>query len=337
MKWKLATVLILTTACLVWFLWGIDRDVVQVSLEGLRWRYIAATLLAYTAVHGFRSLRLAALVGHGVTVAGVFSVNCIGYLAINVVPLRLGEFVRPYLLLEQHGVPFGASVAGVFVERLLDLASLVAMLLLVTWAVDLPAGGVVIEGVDVVQAGQLLAGAVVAVGAVGLLVIVLGGARLIALVRALTGWMPVLGERLPGFLAAFQEGVRELAGAPKRAAWVLFNTVAMWTTQVGGVWLALMAFADVPHGWDVALTNWSVTLSGMTVMPTPGFFGSFEAFCAAGLVLFGVDGDLARTFAVINHLTLFGFTVGIGLLFLLKEGLSLGGIIQQSREAAGAG
>jgi len=103
---------------------------------------------------------------------------------------------------------------------------------------------------------------------------------------------------------------------------------------VGGVWFVLMAFADVPHGWDVALTNWSVTLSGMTVMPTPGFFGSFEAFCTAGLVLFGVDGDLARTFAVVNHLTLFGFTVGIGLAFLLKEGLSLGAVIRSSREAA---
>ena len=334
MKWKLSAVLLLTVLCLVWFLWDIDRDVVQVSLEGLRWRYIAATLVAYTAVHGFRSVRLAALVGHGVTVAGVFSVNCIGYLAINVVPLRLGEFVRPYLLLEQHGVPFGASVAGVFVERLLDLASLVVMLLLVTWAVELPAGGVVIEGVDVVQAGQVLAGAVVAVGAAGLAVLVLGGARLIALVRSLTGWVPVIGEKLPGFLEAFQKGVRELAREPRRAAWVLLNTAAMWTTQVGGVWFVLMAFADVPHGWDVALTNWSVTLSGMTVMPTPGFFGSFEAFCTAGLVLFGVDGDLARTFAVVNHLTLFGFTVGIGLAFLLKEGLSLGAVIRSSREAA---
>ena len=337
--WKLAAVLGFTVGCLLWFLWGIDPEVVRVSLEGIRWIYISGAVLAYLAVHGFRSLRLAALVGHGLRPGGAFVVNCIGYLAINVVPLRLGEFVRPYLLLEQHEVPLGASVAGIFVERLLDLASLVIMLLLVTWAVDLPAGGVVVgDGdVDIVRAGQLAAGAVVAVGAAGLAVVTLGGRGLVSLVRRSLGWVPGIGRALPGFVETFQAGARDLASRPKRAAWVLLNTAAMWTAQVLGCWSSLRAFEGLPHGLDAALTSWAVTLSGMTVMPTPGFFGSFEAFCVAGLLLFQAPVDLARTYAVVHHLTLFGFTVGIGLIVLIREGLSLSGLIRASREIAGGG
>jgi uncharacterized protein (TIRG00374 family) len=335
MQWKIAAVLTLTAACLVWFLWGIDPEVVQVSLGSVRWGWVGAAVAGYVAVHAIRSVRLQALVAPEVGLLGYFSVNCIGYLAINVIPLRLGEFVRPYLLLEQHRVPFGRSLAGIFLERLLDMLSLVVMLLLVTLAVDLPPGGVVIGEVDVVSAGQRAAGAVVAVGAAGLAVVIGGGEGLVALVERLLGGLPVLGERLPAFIRAFQSGARGLLDDPRRGAWVLLNTAAMWVTQVVAVWAGIQAFPDLPGGLEVALTSWSITLSGMTVMPTPGFFGPFEAFCAAGLLLFGVEADLARTYAVVHHLTLFGFTVVIGLAFLLREGLSLTGVVRASREAAG--
>jgi len=335
MQWKIAGVLIVTVACLVWFLWGIDARAVAVSLAGIRWGWIGLAVGGYLRTHLFRSWRLQALLTPRLDFADIFTVNCIGYLAINVVPLRLGEFVRPYLFLERHSVPFGAATAAIFLERLIDLLCLVIMLLMVAGLVDLPPGGVVVGDVDVVQAGQIVAGGMVAAGAAGLAVVVVGGAPLVALVGRLTGWVPVVGAALPAFLESFQGGIRGLLRTPTRALQVAVYSAAMWTSTVFGVWFTLLAFDGLPGRLDVALTSWAITLSGMTAAPTPGFFGSFEAFCAAALMLFGADPDVARTFAVVHHLSLFGFTTSVGLAFLLKEGLSLGRIVRESRAAAG--
>ena len=333
-NWKLGVVLTLTVICLAWFLWGINLETVRVSIDGIHWGLLGLGVLGYLGTHVCRSFRLSALLEKDVPVFDLFAINCIGYLAINVVPLRLGEFVRPYLLLERHDVPFGMGMAALFLERLMDMLCLVGMLLMVTWLVDLPPGGIMVGTVDVVRTGQLAAGVVVGLGALGLSVVILGGAPLAALVTRFSVYIPIVGEKLPPFFRSFQEAPMVLVKRPARGVVVLVTSVLAWASTVGGVWCSLLAFDGLPHGWDAALTSWSITLSGLTVAPTPGFFGSFEAFCTAALMLWSVDLDVARTFAVVHHLSLFGFTVGIGLLFLIREGLSLRNVVKVSQEVA---
>jgi uncharacterized membrane protein YbhN (UPF0104 family) len=65
-------------------------------------------------------------------------------------------------------------------------------------------------------------------------------------------------------------------------------------------------------------------------VPTPGFFGGFEALCVAALAVLHADGDKARTFAVLLHLGQFAFTVVLGSYYLIKEGVSLGTLVRRS-------
>ena len=90
---------------------------------------------------------------------------------------------------------------------------------------------------------------------------------------------------------------------------------------------------ELPSG---ALIVWTLTLAGMTAVPTPGFFGGFEASCSAALMMLGGDADRARTFAVLLHLGQFAFTVCSGVLFLVLEGLSLRELVDRSRRAEAA-
>jgi uncharacterized membrane protein YbhN (UPF0104 family) len=71
------------------------------------------------------------------------------------------------------------------------------------------------------------------------------------------------------------------------------------------------------------------------VAPTPGFFGSFELFAAAALRPWGADPDAARAFAVVYHLAIFVFTIGLGLISLLWEGMSLRQLVQASQGMGG--
>ena len=65
---------------------------------------------------------------------------------------------------------------------------------------------------------------------------------------------------------------------------------------------------------------------------TPGFWGTYEAFCLAALLMFDVERSVGTTFAVVLHLTQFGFIVGLGSSYLLAEGVSLTRLVTDSRK-----
>lgn len=324
MRWKIALVLLLTVGCLLWVLWGIDLGTVQVSLESFRWERMLLVFALYIATHAVRIWRFRWILGRKIAFWPLMSIVSIGYVAINVMPLRMGEFVRPWLLRERCGVPFGAGLAAVFVERLVDMLMLLGMLGMVAFWVDLPAGRVVVEGVDVLAFGQRFAGTIVIGGVLGIAVVTALGERALRIT-----------DRLPlgSMVRRFAEGLRDLVRRPRELVLILGSSVLIWLVTLWSVQVSLSAFPGFPWDFATALTVWTITLLGMAAIPTPGFFGGFEAACVAGLSLFGIDPDEARTFAVILHIGQFGFTVGWGLLFLVWEGLSLRQVVAQSRAA----
>src|SRR5919201_5939255 len=61
----------------------------------------------------------------------LFRTLVVGFTANNVLPVRMGELARAYLLARWRGVPYGATLASLVLERILDGLSL-ALLLLVS-------------------------------------------------------------------------------------------------------------------------------------------------------------------------------------------------------------
>lgn len=331
MRLKIGIVLVITAACLVAVLWGLDLSEAMSALRSARWGFLLPMCALYLSAHLLRAWRMGLLLGVPVPFKRRFIIVSIGFLAINVVPLRLGELVRPYLLAEREGVPFGRALAAIFLERLLDMSMLLLMLLGLTLVVDLPAGGVVVQGVDVVAAGQRLAGMMVALGSVGGLVVVTVGEPAIRLIERLP-----LGDKVGGLARRFREGFLTLLSRPLDAALCFGISVAIWGLTIGAVGTVMTGFDGIPVGLGPAWSTWTITLSGMTAVPTPGFFGGFEAFCSAALWLWGVDPDLARTFALVLHLGQFAFTVAIGGAALAIEGLGLSALVRTAPPPASA-
>ena len=330
----MAFILLLTAGCLVWVLWGVDFSSMGQSFAGFGWWVVLPGWGLYALAHWIRCFRLRALLGVELTTVRLYSITAIGFLAINVVPLRLGEFVRPYMLL-QDGISFGRSMAAVFVERLLDLLSLVVMLLAITLFVDFPEGGLVLGGVDVISAAQRFGVIVVVGGLVFCLAVVFVGGPVIALVRRVLSVVSApAAEKIGVFLDAFREGFRSLLASPKRACAVLLHSALIWSIVVTGVWVFLLGAQDFEADWLMGLTSWTITLAGITVAPTPGFFGAYELFFSGALQLFAVAKEPAVAIALIVHLTQFGFGVLLGLFFLGYEGMSLRDVVSASRVAA---
>ncbi|MDG1478944.1 MAG: lysylphosphatidylglycerol synthase transmembrane domain-containing protein [Myxococcota bacterium] len=327
MRIKIAVVLVVTIAFLVGVLWGIDVEHALEALSQVSWWRLLPMCALYMTAHMLRTWRLRLLLNQPIRYWRLFSINSVGFLAINVIPLRLGEMVRPYLLTEREGIPFGRGMAAIVLERLLDMLMLLGMLMGLTLLVELPPGGLVIDteggGVDVIAAGQQFAGGIVVLG-------VLVGTALVAIGEPATQLIEKLpmGTLIAGFVRKFRDGFGELIKAPARLALLLAISASIWGVTIGAVAVVMSAFPGIPVSLSAAWSTWSITLSGMVALPTPGFFGAYELFCSTALRLWGVHEDIARTFAVVLHLGMFSFTVSIGGLCLLIEGLSLRDLVR---------
>ena len=110
-----------------------------------------------------------------------FHIQNAGNLLNNVLPLRLGEFAKAYLASRDSPVTVMQAMSAVLIERLLDVLSVFAMLLLVLPYV--PSRGVIVQGASLVAALALIAGITLFVAA-GF------RERTMALARALTGALP---------------------------------------------------------------------------------------------------------------------------------------------------
>jgi uncharacterized protein (TIRG00374 family) len=335
MRWKLAATLLLTLAFLFWFLWGMDVDAFAVSISGLSWPLLLLSTAGYLSVALLRVWRMNALLERPVPFWTLFHIGNIGFLAINSMPLRLGELVRPYLLLERCGVPFGSGTAAVLTERLLDMLMLLALLMLLGFGLVLPTETMMVGDIDVLSAGLRAVGTLAGCTFLGLGAVLLMGEPVTRLARAVLRPMPLLRDRVPSFLDSFRTNIRTLARSPRKLATAVLMTAGIWASTLVAVRITLAAFPELPQGWAPAYAGYISAITGMTVAPTPGFFGSFELFAAAALRPWGADPDAARAFAVVYHLAIFVFTIGLGLISLLWEGMSLRQLVQASQGMGG--
>lgn len=331
MKLRLLIVLALTGVFLALALWGLDLEAAQAALGAVQWWVLAPVMGQYLVVHSLRSVRLGLLLrtpgAPALRFHRLFLISSVGFLAINVLPLRLGEAVRPYLLVEREGVPLGRALAAVVLERLVDVIMLLGMLLTVGLVVELPPSGVVVGGVELVSAGQRALGLAALGGALGLIAVVALGEPIIAPLERLP-----MGGRIAPLARRFREGLLSLLAAPRRAAAVFGLSLATWGFTLGAVGALLSGFPGLPTAPGAVLTTWTFTLLGMTLVPTPGFFGPYELACASALELWAVPAAVARSFGLVLHLSQLGFTLVIGGLGLVAEGMQLRDLVRPAPE-----
>ena len=130
----------------------------------------------------------------------------------------------------------------------------------------------------------------------------------------------------------FRSALISLFSNPARACGLFVLSVIVWLITISSVLMALWSFQELPHGFDAAWSCWTVTLAGMTAIPTPGFFGVYELCCSAVLSLWGINETLSKTFALFLHLGQLTFITVLGSGFMIQEGLSLRVLHTQQEE-----
>ena len=277
-----------------WILGAVGLTVVGFVVRGWRWRSLLLPLTQATL--------------RSTTVATV-----IGYFGNNVLPARLGEIMRAYVLARrQKDIDIAVCVGSIAVERILDLVAVVVLA-----ALSIPALG----SATVSLASWLPAALAVLVASAGLW----AASHSKALRRRLQTWSPpavgLLG-RFGGLMGSFLKGLLVLGENPRTVA-LLLQTTIQWLGYVAAVWMVARGVGLPLSLVEVGAVMVATSLA-ISIPAAPGYVGTFHA--ANVLLLSEVlayDPAQAQTFAILSHAVGWVPSVILGAAALVREPVRL--------------
>jgi uncharacterized protein (TIRG00374 family) len=236
----------------------------------------------------------------------VFSAFSVGLFANAILPGRIGELARVAVLTRKMPGRKGAwptLVGTVFAHRVFDIVPVLLLILYVVSTASIPSSA---------RATLLF---VIGIG-VGLFAFAFISARREHKEVAIEGLGPV--RRL---LTMGRHGLGVMR-SPLSAALAIFLQILGWTFQLLAVWTAMRAFdihAPLPAAGVVLLL-----MNVVTIIPFwPGNIGLVQVAIASALVGYGVQYSVGVAYGFGLQAIEASVGIGVGLLFLAREGLSL--------------
>src|SRR5690349_6275215 len=140
LPWHALAVAALTIGLLWWFFRTPDARAVWRAMMAARLSFVLLAVLVTLQTYAIRTWRWQALlipVGHA-RFGPAFRATVIGFTATFLLPGRVGEVLRPYLLARREGFSATAAFATILIERVLDLVAVLVLFsfFLLTTSVD---------------------------------------------------------------------------------------------------------------------------------------------------------------------------------------------------------
>ena len=322
-------------------LWRVDPGEVLDSLRKANYVYLVPGIVLYfTVALAFRTVRwrLLLLALRPIPIGRLLPVVVVGYMANNLLPLRLGELVRSHYLGQREGVSKTAALTTIAVERVVD--GVVLLFLLVVMAFFLPMTGMV-EGLardTGIPLPLLVTGATTPF--VGILALLILAARNPAwFLRVVSG----LAKLMPDYA---REKVMELADKavtglsvlrnPRQMGMMFLLSLPVWLGEAAMYYVIGFSFGldDALGGaWTMVPAIIAVTATSNLATAVPasqGSIGPFELFATGTLVVLGVSAETAAAYALTLHVALLVPVTLAGLVYLWAGKDSLGQLVRMS-------
>jgi uncharacterized protein (TIRG00374 family) len=112
------------------FVWlafrGTDIEGLKSSFKAVKYIYIVPVVFLSIVVLVLRSYRWGVILEplEKINQWTLFSITAVGFMAISLLPVRMGEFARPYLISKKSSIRMGSALATIVVERIFDMLTL---------------------------------------------------------------------------------------------------------------------------------------------------------------------------------------------------------------------
>ena len=302
LNWQTLSGLLISLACLAYVLNDVDFGQLWGLIRGLNWFYALAVngLLALSFWSRSARWRLLLAPIKDCRLGGLWDANLIGFMANNVLPARLGEFVRAFTAQQLTGVPASSALATIVVERILDGLTLLLILFATLLFAD-PAATAGAFSVGYMRgAGFTLLAGYLVVLAVLFALWRWPTATMGTLCRLAARLSPKLGNALEGILALFHQGLTVLGHTHHLPRLVLF-TLGTWVPMLLEYWVFL---------------------------PATGLPLSLFLACMWAMMMAGAGQQAAANFALLFWAVQYFPLTAAGLITMWRRGLTLHGLRQ---------
>lgn len=295
------------------------------AFRGIQWNQVAHTLgkasylglvlsvlfqLLSLAIAGFRWKTVINL--SEVSWSSASASMMVGLMVNNILPGRMGEFVRPILLGQQIKRSKAFLFATTVIDRISDLFVLVilgllsfAMFPFIPWAREIAIIG-----------GMVLVLALLAIGVFSYSNI---GSKIERMVSRLGS--SLFYEKMTQSLHKFRLGFRSIHSIQRGAA-VFGLSWLVWAAWFLCLYYALSAFKLILPLWGIVLLLATLNLGGL-VPSSPGYAGTYHLLAILVLSNFAIKREQALGFILVFHALWYVPQTLLGLIILIKKNLSL--------------
>lgn len=292
------------------------------AMHDLDWRYLVPAVISTFISYLLRAVRWRYLLMHEkrISMRSLYSSTIIGYMANNLFPARLGEFIRAWVLSQREQISGSKVFASLVIDRLCDGFTVMLMLVLALFTLHLPVG--MERHTELLKIGGSIT-----------LVFYLFVLGTLVLLKMRTYWMigvmgrlfrpfpAALSEKLIPFFGNFVEGIR-LSANIKDQLMIVASSILIWFFAVWPIDLVLQGFG-IQLPYSASLFIMVLLVFAVMIPSAPGFVGTYHMACFTGLSAFNVAEGRAISIALIIHGLAFFPVILAGFYHLWADGISL--------------
>ena len=298
-------------------LWKVNLTRLWQALSSGNYYWLLPSALAVFALLLLKTWRWRLLYcpGFRLPFASLLTALSAGFFVSNILPARLGEVTRLFLIAGEQQVGIGRSVSTILIEHLLDLATLLLILVVLALAGDLPA--IVSQSARIVA---ILAAAGIAV----MMFLSLSKGRVLTAINRVFKHVRFFDRpNIRAFTAHLLDGFTVMH--TRFAVPIILLSLLGWSLVIATAWSSAQALGlDAPFIAIVVAVI--ATTLGMVVPSSPGYIGVFHYIAVISMTAFGVDKDKSMAFAILWHAVNY-LTLSIsGFAILCIRGVSIGSI-----------
>jgi glycosyltransferase 2 family protein len=313
--WKLIAGVLISLAFLGLAFYQIDIHQLLTLFAQLRIGWVFLTVGLITMAYFTRSLLWFALLRehHQPNLWNLFRIITIGYLVNNLLPLKMGEILRTWLLAKREQLKMSLAIGTVVVERVIDLFALLFYFLLMMFVIPFAPW--------LKLSGLLLAG----FGFLFLIMIIASyrfDQRILRIIETLLVFLPSrIRSWVSKQMSIFLEGIT-LMKSFTQLAMVLSLCLLTWFMWILVIYASMHA-VGLSLPFRAAVFVIVVLNFGLMLPSSPGGLGVYEFMMIIALTTFGTSKELALVVGFTSHMLQYIVTLILGMIFIFQLNITM--------------
>jgi glycosyltransferase 2 family protein len=322
--WKMAMSYAIAVLCLAWVLYHVQLESLLQNICNLKWDLVLLAIAVDNLNYMAQAVRWKYLLRPVFDISTGKSIHAtyVGVFASNVLPMRLGEIVRGYLVSKWHSKKFSEIIPSMVVEHLFEGIWLALGIGLSTILIPMPS--------YIKMGAQIFGFGVIALAGIFVYALIREGKSLVEHHRDRLSRNP--WRKFQFFMEQMADGMKKIGLTPDFFIALVVTLISL-ILQALALWLVALAYGISLEVWKGAVVLVIIRV-GVVIPNAPANIGTYQFFAALGMELLGVDRYISIGFAIILFFVSMTPTWIIGLFVLSKSGTTLHSLQLEAQDAA---